>query len=334
MYYLRNLILWLVFLLHQAVLAQMPGMTYVVETAMVKPTPKFSVERRYIGTIRAEKFSILSPKAFGTVASIDVKPGQKVKKGQLLLSLKGTVEKRGEELAQKSLRSLEIELERNRTLFKSQDITKSQLEKSEREVLAARAKLEEQRRLVENVEIRSPFDGVVGVPRVVLGESVQTNTSIITVMDGPYSVFINIPASRLAEIKVGQPVRLKMATTTIAAVEKSIDPITRTGFAKAIFDSCDGCIIGDSVYAYITVHEKSNAILINRNAIYYKNQKPHVVLVVKDPNGQDQALIKEITVGEEQENLIEVVSGLNNGDEIVIANPKRIPASASVSVLR
>jgi membrane fusion protein, multidrug efflux system len=333
MFYYRSLIFVVLVIANHALSAKPPEMSYVVETMVIKPVDKLAIERRYIGTIHAEKFSRLSPKSIGTVASIDVKPGQRVKKGQLLISLKSGVEKRSLELAEKSLQSLQKELERNKTLFASQDITKPELEKSEREVLSARARLEEQKRGLENVEIRAPFDGVVGVPRVVLGESVEPGTNIISVMEGPYSVFINIPASRLSEIKVGQPVRMKSNQSTIDAVEMSIDPITRVGFAKALFNTCESCIVGDSIFVHITVYDKPNAILLPKKAIYYQNGKPHVVMVVKKAENS-QAAIREVTVGEEQDGQVEILSGLVASEEVVIANPKRIPEGAKVMVLK
>lgn len=329
----RLLLAFFVFL-NSTVQAELPSMTYVVETAVIKPEEKFLITRRYIATIGAEKFSLLTPKSSGTVASINVMAGQRVKRNQLLVSLRGTVEKRSLELAEKNLRLAEAELNRSRELFRSHDIKKSELESSERAVITAKSRLEEQRRSVENVEIRAPFDGVVGVPRVALGQSVLPTDTIISIMDGPYSITINIPGPRLAEVKVGQPVSLKGAKSTISAVEMSIDPKTKTGFAKAIFHTCDSCIIGDSAYATITVHEKPKAILINRNAIYYQSGKPYVVVVKKAEEGKSTADIREVGVGEEYEGKVEIVSGLAAGDEIVIANPKRIPMGAQVSVLK
>lgn len=313
--------------------AKMPQMTYVVETTIVKPRPQFLVERRYIATIKQEKTSFLTPKTAGTVATIDVKPGQRVTKNQVLVTLTSSVEQKSVELAQKSLKLAEEKRARSRSLYKSHDITKSQLDEAEAEVLAAKSKLESQKQLKENVELRAPFDGIVGVPRVVLGESVQPQTTIISVTDGPFFAFINIPSSRLGEVNLGQSVKIKSVTGTISAVERSIDPVTRTGFAKVILPSCEACIIGDSVYATITVFDKPNAIVITKNAIYYKNQKPHVVVVGPAQGDQRQAEIREVTLGEEQEGDVEILSGLKDGDEVIIANPKRVPDKSTVRVV-
>lgn len=328
---IANRICWVALLIPYALWAQPKEIPFVVETMVLMPIKRFAVERRYIGTLKADKFSWLSPKSAGTVASIAIKPHQRVKKGQLLLSLKGGGQKGSVEIAQKSLALLSKELERNQDLFKTKDITKTELEKSEREVLAARQRLLEQERELENIEIRAPFDGVVGVPKVVLGESVDASKHVISIMEGDFSVFINVPSAKLAEIKEGQPIRVKTLQSTIAAVERSIDPVTRVGFAKASFKKCDFCIVGDSVFAHITVHEKNDALVIPKKAIYYQNAKPHVVVAVKNGDAL-KSHIQEIVVGEEQEDRVEVISGLKQNDLLVAANPKRIPEGATLTV--
>src|SRR5579871_5023494 len=292
---------------------------FVVEARVVRPVPKFEVVRRYVGTIAPEKFSLLSPKGSGTVARIHVQAGQRVKKDEILISLKSDIEKRSLNLALDNLTLVTKALMRNRPLFEAGDITETDFEKMQKELTQAGSLLEQQRRQVESVEIRSPITGVAGVPRVKVGETIGPGTTAISVTDGPFSLVINIPGSQLAEVNVGQTVRVKSLTATISAVERTIDPVTRSGFAKAILLSCDGCIVNDSVYAHLTVHEKPNAILIDRNAVFYRNAKPHVVAVVSAPDGSKSADIREVVVGREQEGQVEVITGVNDGDEIVIA---------------
>lgn len=325
--------LWLMLLTPYVLYAQPKEIPFVVETIVMTPVKRFAIERRYIATLQADKFSWLAPKSAGTVANIAIKPHQHVKKGQLLLSLKGGGQKSSVEIAEKSLVLSVKEFERNQELFQTKDITKSELEKSERDVLAARHRLLELKRELLNIEIRAPFDGIVGVPKVVLGESVDASKHVISIMAGEFSVFINVPASKLAEIKEGQPIRVKTLQSTISAVERSIDPLTRVGFAKASFKKCDFCIVGDSVFAHITVHEKNDALLVPKRAIYYKNGKPHIVLVVQNGDAS-KSHIQEIVIGEEQEGNVEVISGLQPNDHIVAANPKRIPEGATLTVIK
>lgn len=330
---LSILILAILITSHQT-LSKGLDLSYVVETTVIEPVKNFSVERRYIGKITAEKFSLLSTKSSGTVEAILIKAGQRVKKDQLLVSLNNEIERSALRLAEETLELLNRELVRNRSLYKTQDVTKSQVEKLERDVLAAKVKLAEQKRQLENVEIRAPFDGEVGVPRVSLGELVQPSTVIISIIDGAFSVMVRIPASRLNEVKKGQEIRALSITSTIGAVERIIDPLTRTGFAKAMLPHCKSCILGDSAFVHISVHKKDNAILLPRNAIFYKEGKPLVVVVKTEADGSKHAKLMEVSVGEEQAGRVEIVSGLVKGDEVVVINPERLTDGAKVSVLR
>lgn len=305
----------------------------VVETNILKPLPSLAIERRYIGTLKTEHFSLLSPKSSGTIASIHIKAGQEVNQGDLLISLKSHVEKSSLALAEKNLHSLLNELKNSQKLLSTNDISKAEIIKLEREINQAKLKLAEQKHALDNVEIRAPFAGVVGVPRVVLGESVNPNTSLISLVKGPYVVFINLPRMGLHEVKVGQKVRIKSYTSHINAVEKTIDPITRLGFAKASFTECAECIILDSIFVYITVYEKNNVLLLPKKAIFFKDGQPYAVLIKTKDNLKKAEIIAAV-LGEEWQGQYEIISGLNANDEVVIANPKRIAHGSLVKVIK
>jgi hypothetical protein len=55
----------------------------------------------------------------------------------------------------------------------------------------------------------------------------------------------------------------------VNAVERSIDPLTRTGFAQVKLKECPRCIVGSSVFAEVTIKTKPKAIMLSRNAIFY-----------------------------------------------------------------
>ncbi len=311
---------------------KMPERTFVVETTVLTPEP-FELKRRYIGTINAENFSILRLKSTGIVSAIHIKAEQTVKKGQLLVSLDNRSAKASLDIALKTHKSLNKEFARLKELKASNDVTKAQVDKAKRDLLTASMSLESARKAVEDTEIRAPFDGVVGVPRVVIGESVKPDTPIISVKQGAYTLTFLVPTSRIREMKIGQKVTVGAEQSSISAVERTIDPLTRTGFAKAEFKTCESCIIGESVFAWLSVANKANALLLNRNAIYYDKGKPYVVLVKTTENKETRAEIREVVLGQEQEGRVEILSGLSPGDRIVRADPKRINPDALLKVL-
>lgn len=317
--------------LSSSLFSMQPERSFVVETVVAK-TETFILKRRYIGTIKADNFSILEAKTASTVSKIHVAAEQSVKKGQILVSLANSSSLNSQLLAEKKVRSLAKELERQKELLKSHDVTKAQVDRAKRDWLEASQALESQKQAVENTEIRAPFDGVVGVPRVVTGESVSPGSAIISIKKGPYSLSFLVPPARLRELSVGQKISLNQEESHISAIERSIDPNTRTGFAQATFKDCSGCIVGESVLIYVSVLEKPQAILLSKNAIYYDKGKPFIVIVINDEQKQARAEIREVTLGQEQDGFIEILSGLRAGEVVVRADPKRLPPKAKLVV--
>lgn len=316
----------------QGLCAAPQEMTFVVETVVAKEEP-FAFKRRYIGTINAEYFSLLRPQMSGTIDEINVKANQQVKKGQHLFSLDNSPLKKAVELDQKHLNLAKAAYLRKGALRKTNDITRAQLEEAEMAMLFAEQKLAESKKALKNSEVVAPFDGVVGVPRVVMGQSVTPKDTLISIKQGYYFISLRIPASRLKEIAVGQPVLVNSETVLVDAVEKSIDPHTRTGFARATLKECPRCIVGSSAFAELTIEDNPQAIMLTRNAIFYKKGKPYVVKVESDKSGITRADIKEISVGLEQEGMVQIKTGVLAGDLIVKANPKRLSQGARLKVV-
>jgi membrane fusion protein (multidrug efflux system) len=326
--HLLNLI---IFILAFPIFAAPPSPTFVVEVIEAKEEP-FSFKRRYIGTITSEYFSLLRPDSIGTIDEINVKPEQAVKKGQRLFSLDNAAQRSLVDLDEKHLNLSKRSLKRYEELRKTDDISTAQLEKALIDVLHAEQKLAQDRKALTSTEVRAPFDGIAGVPRVVLGQTVSPKDSLISIRKGLFSVSFRVPASRLKEIAVGEPILVNKETAKIDAVERSIDPLTRTGFAKATLKECPRCIVGSSTFVEVTVSDKANAILLPNTAIYYSEGEPHVVLVVKNPQGELIAQEQKVSVGHEQKGMVEILSGVKNGDMIVKINPKRLPKSAKLKV--
>lgn len=310
-----------------------PERAIVVETDVVQ-YKKFRLTQNYIVNMTAENFSILRAKSNSTVATIHIKAEQEVKKGQLLVSLNNNSTKSSLDIAIKMYESLKKEVERLKELRKSNDITKAQLEKVERDFLNASMTVESSKKVMEETEIRAPFDGKVGVPQIVIGESVKPETPIISIRKGAFIAKFYIPASRIRDVSVGQKITISGEESTISEFENTINPLTRTGFARAKFPLCKSCIIGESVFAELTIADKENAILVDRNAIFYNKRKPYVVVVKTNAANETRAEIREVVLGHEQDDQVEILENkLRPQESIVKTDPKRIKADALLKVL-
>ncbi|USN50157.1 MAG: efflux RND transporter periplasmic adaptor subunit [Myxococcales bacterium] len=325
MFFLFNFIISL--FLSCSLFAKVSERTFIVDILQLQPQ-KFELKRRYIGSITTDNFSILRSKVTGTIASIDIQAEQKVKSGQLLVSINNRSQKAALEIAIKTHNSLKNKVARLEALKATNDITKNEVDEAQRELLNAQMQLEKARKSLEDTEIRAPFDGTVGVPRVVVGQSVKPDTAIISLRNGNYSISFLVPPKRIKELKIGQALNVDDKNGSITAIEHTVDPKTLTGFARAKIQNCEGCIIGESLLAQVVVAQNPQAIVLSRNAIYYDKGKAFVVKAVSGKNNESRAQITEVVLGNESEGLVEIKSGLSLGDRIVAMDPKRITANA------
>lgn len=311
---------------------QKPEQEIVVETEVLRPTT-FTITRTYFGKLTTEKFTELTAKAVSEVDAIHVVPNQVVKPGQLLVSLRAGGQRRSLELSLEKLRGQKAMLERSRQLFSSKDIAKTELERREALYVAAEAEVEQARISAESFAIKAPFGGLVGMPRVVIGQTVAIGDVIITVRHEPFVLNVQIPGSRLGEIKTGQTIKVQGQETTIAAVDASIDAKTRMGLARANLPHCPGCIIGESVEVAVDVARVANAVVVKNTGIFYDHGQAYVIKIAK----KDQGMVGEkvaVTIGAEYAGGAEITSGLRPGDEIVAINPRRVRHSAKVKIAR
>lgn len=306
--------------------ADTPPPTLVVEATVLAPAD-FEISHNYMGTVGAQSFAILFPQGPGNVNKIFVSAGQSVKKGQTLVALENSSEGSQRDISRKNAELAKATFERRKKLFESGDITKASLEEAHKEWLRTKSAYESASQSVTKTEVKAPFDGIVGVPRVDIGQQVGTDTEIISMVKGPFYLKIQIPASELRRTKVGQSVKIDDVKGTIIALEeKVIDPKTKTSFAKVSLPG-ENYIYGESRSALVITDIKNGAMVLHRDAVFYKDKKP-AVTVVKD----GVAEIRFVTLGPQQNGVYEILSGLTFGEVVITANPQRAFPGAKVRV--
>jgi membrane fusion protein (multidrug efflux system) len=302
-----------------------PDITFVVETLTAKPE-LFQIKRNYIGMVGAASSSMLHTQSVGNVANVLVKDGDLVKKGQVLVTLDNAAQSKDLSLAKEQAASLKVEYERLKSLHQSGDVTTAKMEQAKRAWSQAKSAVEKSGQTVADTQVQAPFDGIVGVPRVDIGQRITAETEVISMVKGPFYLKVLVPASKLNELKIGQTALVLEQTGKVTAVEKFIDPKTRTGFAKVSLPG-SSYLVGSSVPLQIVILENPQAILIPEKAIFYQDKKPFVV-VIKD----DKAEHRQIVTGAQQDGMVEITSGLQVGEVVVKINPKRLMPGSKVKV--
>lgn len=210
------------------------GQTLVVTAAV--GTDDSGTELRSIGTAAAARSVTLYPQVSGIVTSIDFTPGAEVTAGQVLLRLDSADQQVALDRATIALDAARETLDRAERLEKSGNVTASALSDARKAVQQAEIDVRMAELDLAKRTIRAPFDGVIGLTDLSVGDLVSSQSAIATVADmSSVTVAFDIPERIVGQVAVGVDVTATAAAlpgVTIAgrvsAIDNRIDTATRT----------------------------------------------------------------------------------------------------------
>ena len=198
-----------------------------------------------VGTARARLSAELYAPTSGEVVSVNFKPGQAVKLGDVLLQLDDEKEKLAVRLAELHLEDAERLYDRYQRSAAGGAVLPTALDAARTAAETADVELAKARIALADRAIEAVFDGHVGVSEVDPGDRVDTST-LITTLDDRNSLFVSfdVPEALIGELSVGEGVQLKGRSDKysdvageIVDIGSRIDPHSRTLVARARVDN-------------------------------------------------------------------------------------------------
>ena len=308
-----------------------------VEVFQVKPTT-VQEELQAVGSLQSNESVILRPEVSGRISAIGFKDGQAVKKGQMLIALDNALNEA--EVAQmKAEYDLALaNLKRSEDLASRKFISSSAQDTAASNAQVAEAKLKLAQARSSKMRIVAPFDGVVGIRGVSLGDYVKDGTDLVNVEDVRIlKVDFRLPERNLTQIKVGQGIEVvadalpgERFSGLIDAINPRIDANGRSLEIRARLDNTGGKLRpGMFVRVRVIVGERANALLVPEEAIVPQGAEFFVYKVV-----EGQARRIPVKIGVRREALVEIVEGLKSGDQVVTAGMRLSRDGQPVRVLQ
>ena len=184
---------------------QMPSVT--VSATEVRPIT-WNPQIEAIGTLWAFQGVDVASQTAGVVKTIGFKANEEVKQNQLLVQIDDAVERADLVSAEASLARDKAQLERARTLSTRGVSSDAALEEAEATLAVSESTLARIKATLDLKAIEAPFGGVIGIPRVDVGEYVQPGTVIATLQElDTMKVDFTVPEQRVADMKMGQSAR-------------------------------------------------------------------------------------------------------------------------------
>lgn len=271
----------------------------------------------FTGNVVSFEKNIISPSMPLRIKKIYVEVGDPVKKGQLLVQMDPA------QLIQTEvqLNNLEKEYARLDTLYKTGGVSEQQLDQIKTELDVLRTNYQN---LKENTQLLSPINGVVTARNFEDGDMYMAAAGgILTVMQiEPVQVDINVPEQFFPFVVKNMPVSLRLDvypdtffTGRVFLKYPTIDPATRTFTVETIFPNKEQQIRPGMFGRVNVVFETLERVTVPDLAVQrQEGTNDHYVFVVAD----GKAMRKEVTLGRRVDDFYEVISGLDEGKEVVV----------------
>ena len=312
-----------------------PGGPTPVEVVVVESST-VQEDLQAVGSLRSNESVVLRPEVSGRIATIGFRDGQVVKKGQLLIGLDATLNEA--EVAQyRAEYDLALSnLKRSEDLARQKFISSSAQETAASNAQVAEARLKLAQARLSKMKIISPFDGIVGIRGVSLGDYVKDGTDLVNVEDVRIlKVDFRLPERSLSQIKAGQDVEVVADALPnerwqgqIEAINPRVDANGRSLELRGRLDNASGKLRpGMFVRVRVIVGER-NGLLVPEEAIVPQGEEFYVYKVV-----EGAAKRVPVKIGVRRDAKVEIVEGISAGDQVVTAGMRLSRDGQPVRVL-
>ena len=280
-----------------------------------------------VGSLVATNGIAVSTEVDGIISDIVFQSGEAVKKGQVLLHLDDKVDQAALSALRADQRLAEVQFNRAKDLLKKHVMSKSEFDEAQAKFDAARARVNGQRAVIDRKTIRAPFDGLLGIREVDLGQYLKAGTPIVKLeaLD-PIYVDYTLPERYLKIIQVGQTVDVRLDALPgelfngqVSAVDSGISTGTRTLKVRATLAN-NKLQMRPGMFAEVTtITADANPVLtIPYTAISFNTYGNFVYVIHKTDKGE---IVKrqQVSTGGVRAGRVAVTQGLQQGEVVVRA---------------
>jgi RND family efflux transporter MFP subunit len=266
----------------------------------------------------------MSARMSAAVQEVFVSAGDRVKAGQILLTLDDRELREQLTAGEAQLSQAAAEFRRARQLFERNATTEQALTAAESAFNTAKANVDRIKIMLTYATVASPIDGIVTERRIEAGDLANPGQILLAIFDpANMRLEVPVPVRLISKFTLGQELvasleyPAKSYAAVVTEIVGEIDPLSRTRRVKLRLNDTQGDVL-PGTFGRIWVEEEARpAVFIPAEAISRVGQLDQVQ-VVKD----DRMIRRLIKTGREQDGQIEVLSGLSAGDRIVIPSGK------------
>jgi membrane fusion protein (multidrug efflux system) len=245
-------------------------------------------ELRAVGTLRAARGADLALEVAGLVGRVNVRSGEDVRSGQLLLELVTTDEVANLHQLEAQAALSELTYERAKRQIAVHVIAQADYDNAAADLKVKQAAIAQQQAIIAKKQLRAPFAGRAGIVTITPGTYLNSGTVIVTVQElDPVYVDFFVPQKDLAQAQVGRSATLTLDAFpgrsfhgTVNAVNPKVDTDTRNVLVEARVPNPDRVLSpGMFVNVAVEVGSQQRYLTLPQTAIVYNPYGETVYIV-------------------------------------------------------
>lgn len=323
-------------------------------TAYTAKAEQWTDAQEAVGTFVAINGTDVTTESGGVVRQLMFDAGQPVKAGTVLVQLNSANEIAVLKSLDAAAKLAEVQSNRWRELGKDKLVSQDEVEQRATTAASSRANADAQRALIAQKTIRAPFDGVLGLRKVNLGQFVSPGDPIVSLQSlDPIYLDFSLPEQRIGEVIEGTVVRAtvdglpgQVFEGKITAVEPQVDTNTRNFKAQATFANGEYNLRpGSFAHVGFDTGQARSVIVIPQTAISFNPYGNSVYVISEVPPGKDEKtadgkpagpklVVKQrfVKTATTRGDLVAVTEGLKPGERVVTSGLLKLRNDAVVTI--
>ena len=282
-------------------------------------------QQQAVGGLTAVDRVSVSTEVAGTIDTIAFTSGERVRRGEVLVELDKSVDRAELEGLETEAELARIEFQRAEDLLPRRAISQSEFDEARARLDSAVAAVQTQQARIRQKTIRAPFDGVLGLRRISVGQFLSPGSDIVSLQRlDPIYVDFSLPERFLPDIDTGQAIRIRTSAYgeeafdgEITAIDSAVSAETRSVSIRATLDNPDGRL-RPGMFARVTVLEPTTreVLTVPRTAVSFNTYGDFVLRIVEGEGGPVAERV-QVRTGEARDGRVEILDGLAAGDRVV-----------------
>jgi membrane fusion protein (multidrug efflux system) len=287
-----------------------------------------------LGSVRANEAVDIKSRISSVVTGIHFIEGQQVTEGDLLVTLDDREIAAQLAVAQATYEKVRSQYQRSDSLRATQVVSEAELDELAADVRRAEADVTAARARLDHCSIRAPISGVVGLRHISRGGLVGPDTLITTLDDiDEVKLHFAVPESYLATVRNGMQVNAATSvypdekfSGTVVTIDSRIDPVTRSVTVVARVANDSG-ILKPGMFMNVALKRERESVVLLPEAALSPRSGRQFVFIVEDGVASE----REVSLGVRAPGRVEVKSGLEPGDTVVLEGVQKLRNGSPVT---